>query len=209
MSIPGVEYIPLLWGTGSDFTGQWLVNAKKAIAAGSKTIFSFNEPDISSQANMAPAVAAAAYKTFMMPLANQGAKLCAPAVTNGGGAMGLTWLQSFLDACKPLGCQIDCLNIHWYDSPENVAYFKSHVQQAISMGNGIPVYVSEFGVNGDSYSTDQVTTFLQQVMPWMDSQSSVAGYAYYKVDPSSNTPFPLTNGADASALGKLYMTYTG
>lgn len=65
---------------------------------------SFNEPDLSSQSNLSPAVAAAGYLTYMQPFAGK-AKLGSPAITNGGGSMGLSWLSSFMTACS--GCQID------------------------------------------------------------------------------------------------------
>jgi hypothetical protein len=61
----------------------WEANANAAIAAGSKYLLAFNEPDLSSQANMSPSQAAASYKKYMMPFAGK-AKLVSPAITNGG-----------------------------------------------------------------------------------------------------------------------------
>ncbi|KXT04026.1 hypothetical protein AC578_4960 [Pseudocercospora eumusae] len=193
----GFNFIPTLWGTASEFTGSWSENAKSAISAGSTHLFSFNEPDHSAQANLGTAAAATAYATYMNPFKGQ-AQLCAPAVTNGGGEMGLTWLQGFLDACTD--CQIDCLNIHWYDSAENTDDFKSHVQKAIDMANGKPVYVSEFGATG---SDDQIASFLQEVMPWMDNNSNIAGYAYFMVKDGL-----LVSGSEPSSYGSTYKTYT-
>lgn len=69
---------------------------------------SFNEPDESSQSNLSPADAATAYMTYMQPFASK-AKLGSPAVSNGGGTMGLSWLSSFMTACS--GCQIDFVSI--------------------------------------------------------------------------------------------------
>ena len=155
------NYIPLLWGTSDDFTSSWSENAKAAIAAGSTHLFSFNEPDLSSQANLSPAEAASAWTTYMEPFAGQ-AKLCAPAVTNGGGDMGLTWLSNFLDACTD--CTIDCVSIHWYDSYSNTDYFQEQVTNATTV-SGKPVFVSEFGSTDGS--DDDITDFLQTVMPWM------------------------------------------
>ncbi|KAI6861217.1 hypothetical protein KC334_g21099, partial [Hortaea werneckii] len=128
-----VSYVPLLWGTSEDFTGAWNDNAQAAIDSGSQYLFSFNEPDMSSQANLSPEDAAEAYKKYMSPFAGK-AKMCAPSVTNGGGSMGLTWLSNFLDACSD--CQIDCVSIHWYDSYENTEYFKDHVNNATEIAPG-------------------------------------------------------------------------
>lgn len=189
-----VNYIPQLWDGTSTFTDSWEDNAKAAIKAGSTHLFSFNEPDLTSQANMTPEEAAAAYKQYMDPLASDTVKLCAPAVTNGGGAMGLTWLQNFLHACSD--CTIDCVNVHWYDSAENTDYFTKHIQNATEIAGGKPVFVSEFGATG---SDDQISTFLGTVMDWMDKEDSVAGYAYFMVSDGK-----LVTGTEPSSYGKVY-----
>ncbi|TKA50083.1 hypothetical protein B0A49_13281, partial [Cryomyces minteri] len=167
------EFVPLLWGTASGFTSGWSAAATSAISKGATHLMSFNEPDLSTQANLSPEAAAAGYKTYMMPFQGK-AKLGAPAVTNGGGAMGLTWMKNFMTACS--GCQIDFVAIHWYDSATNIAYFKDHVTNAIAMAGGKPVWITEFGASG----TDaQVNTFLQTVLPWLDQQPSIERYAYF------------------------------
>ncbi|KAI7284688.1 glycoside hydrolase family 128 protein [Hortaea werneckii] len=194
-----VSYVPLLWGTSEDFTGSWSDNAQSAIDSGSQYLFSFNEPDMSSQANLSPEDAAEAYKKYMSPFAGK-AKMCAPSVTNGGGSMGLTWLSNFLDACSD--CQIDCINIHWYDSYQNTEYFKDHINNATEIAPGKEVFVSEFGTTDGS--DEQVSEFLQDVMPWMDSKDEVAGYAYFMVSEGM-----LVSGNSASSYGSTYMNYSG
>ncbi|KAI6787399.1 glycoside hydrolase family 128 protein, partial [Hortaea werneckii] len=194
-----VSYVPLLWGTSEDFTGPWSDNAQSALDSGSQYLFSFNEPDMSSQANLSPEDAAEAYKKYMSPFAGK-AKMCAPSVTNGGGSMGLTWLSNFLDACSD--CQIDCINIHWYDSYQNTEYFKDHVTNATEIAPGKEVFVSEFGTTDGS--DEQVSEFLQDVMPWMDSKDEVAGYAYFMVSEGM-----LVSGNSASSYGSTYMNYSG
>ncbi|KAJ9621517.1 hypothetical protein H2203_007004 [Taxawa tesnikishii (nom. ined.)] len=189
------KFIPMLWGTASTHTDSWSANAKAAIASGSTHLMSFNEPDLSTQANLSPEDAATAYKTYMMPFAGQ-AKLGAPAVTNGGSGMGLDWLDAFLTACT--GCQIDFVSIHWYDSATNIDYFKSHVQNATNVAGGKPVYLTEFGATG----TDaQVSTFLETVMPWMDGQDFMEGYSYFMVSDGL-----LVSGTEPSTYGSTYMS---
>jgi hypothetical protein len=188
-----VKFIPTLWGPSSLFTDSWSKNAKSAIESGSTHLFSFNEPDLGAQANLSPSEAASAWKTYMEPFAGQ-AKLCAPSVTNGGGSMGLNWLSSFLESCSD--CTIDCVNIHWYDSAENVDYFKSHINDAAKIASGKEIFVSEFAATG---SDDQISTFLETVMPWMDSNDAVGGYAYFMASDGV-----LVSGGSQSAIGKTY-----
>lgn len=188
-----VKYIPTMWGLKPDFTNGWSDAANKAIESGSTHLFSFNEPDLPAQANMSPEDAASAWKTYMEPFAGK-AKLCAPSVTNGGGSMGLNWLSSFLESCSD--CTIDCVNIHWYDSAENTEYFKSHIDDAAKIAGDKKIFVSEFGATG---SDDQISSFLETVMPWMDSNDSVDGYAYFMASEGK-----LVSGGEQSAIGKTY-----
>jgi len=188
-----VSFIPTLWGPKSEFTNSWSENAKSAIDSGSSHLFSFNEPDHEAQANLSPEAAASAYKEYMEPFAGK-AKICAPSVTNGGGSMGLNWLKSFLESCQD--CTIDCLNIHWYDSAENTEYFKSHISDAADLAPGKPIYVSEFAATG---SDDQISQFLEDVMPWMDSNDAVGGYAYFMASDGS-----LVSGLEKSTIGQTY-----
>ncbi|EME42360.1 hypothetical protein DOTSEDRAFT_73248 [Dothistroma septosporum NZE10] len=196
-----VMYIPMLWGNTDTYTSSWSEDAKKGISNGATHLFSFNEPDQSGQSNIDYATAASAYKEYMNPLASQ-AKLCAPSVTNGGGQMGLTYLQNFLNACNSGDetCQIDCINIHWYDSATNIAYFKQHINDAKAIAGDKPIYVTEFGATG---SDDEINTFLQEVMPWMDSDNQIAGYAYYMVSEGL-----LISGGEPTTYGSTYKSYT-
>ncbi|KAI6874278.1 hypothetical protein KC318_g18515, partial [Hortaea werneckii] len=99
-------------------------------------------------------------------------------------------------------CQIDCVSIHWYDSYENTEYFKDHVNNATEIAPGKEVFVSEFGTTDGS--DEQVSEFLQDVMPWMDSKDEVAGYAYFMVSEGM-----LVSGDSASSYGSTYMNYSG
>ncbi|KAG9562024.1 glycoside hydrolase family 128 protein, partial [Aureobasidium melanogenum] len=179
-------------------TTNWNANANSAIANGATHLMSFNEPDMTSQANMSPQDAASAYKTWMMPFAGK-AKLGAPAVTNGANGMGLDWLAAFLEACD--GCQIDFVAIHWYADVSLTDYFKSHVQNATDVAGGKPVWVTEFAPTGASDA--QIATFLEDVMPWMDSQSFVESYSYFMASDGA-----LISGTEPSTFGQTYATYT-
>jgi hypothetical protein len=171
-----LQYIPTLWGTASDFTSGWADGVATALGAGASYVFSFNEPDHPEQSNLSPTDAASGYQTYIQPLAGQ-AMLGAPSVTNGAAPMGLDWLNNFITACS--GCQIDFVNLHWYDSAFNAQYFKDHLTEA-NTNTGKPVFVTEFGcVDG---SDDDISAFLTDVMGWMDEQDWVLGYSYFMAE---------------------------
>ncbi|EIN03961.1 hypothetical protein PUNSTDRAFT_77194 [Punctularia strigosozonata HHB-11173 SS5] len=168
----GVEYVPMLWGTSSDHTSAWTTHANAAISSGSTHLLGFNEPDLSSQSNLSPSAAAAAWKTYMEPFAGK-AKLVSPAITNGAAPMGTAWLDDFLSACS--GCTIDAIAIHIYDAASNTAYFQNYISD-IGTKYGKPVWVTEFGATG---STSDQQTFLETMLPFLDGLSSVERYSYF------------------------------
>ena len=100
----------MLWGVPNGDDPSW---TSAALAA--KNILTFNEPDLGSQANIIPSVAAAGYKMYVQPLAGK-VNISGPAVTNGGNGqlayMGLGWMDNFNSVCT--GCHQDFQAIHWY-----------------------------------------------------------------------------------------------
>lgn len=198
LSTSGIEYVPLLWGMKSTFTNAWSAAASSAIASGTKHLMSFNEPDLSTQANLGYADAAAGYKTHMQPFAGK-AKLGAPAVTNGPSPMGLTWLKSFLSACTD--CTIDFVCIHWYDSATNIEYFKSYVQDAYTAGGNRPLWITEFQASG---TTDQQNAFMEEVLPWLDASHMVDRYAWFMADMAAGGL--MGSASSLSLLGNTFKT---
>lgn len=126
---------------------------------------------------MSVADAVAAWRKFMQPAkeAKEKMYLGSPAVTNSGSAnMGLNWLRSFLSACHD--CSIDFICIHWYDSANNVAYFKNYLNEVRSVANGRPIWITEFAPRG---TEDEIKAFLNEVIPWIDGSADIQRYAYF------------------------------
>lgn len=172
--VDGVEFVPMLWSDNNDHVPQWATNAQKAIDAGAKHLLAFNEPDLSSQANMSPQQAATSYMKHMQPFAGK-AKLVSPAITNGGPPMGVTWLDNFLSECTKLGCTIDAIAIHIYDSASNTAYFQAYISDVVKK-YGKPVWVTEFGASG---SVADQQKFLQTMVPFLENLQGVERYSYF------------------------------
>jgi len=127
------EYIPMLWGTGSDHTSVWWSNVYYWIrVGGSGHVLSFNEPEQSGQANLSPGDAANAYMTYIQPLASE-AQIGAPAVSNDG----YSWMQQFLSACSGLGCHIDFIAIHWYNDASQFSDFQNWVNSICAFGHTV------------------------------------------------------------------------
>lgn len=100
------EYVPMLWGIKPELTGAWNDHASSWIAAGSKNLLAFNEPENAGQSNINTTAAADAYRKYMQPFAGK-AQLGAPGVSNDG----RDWMTQFLGLCSD--CTIDFVPIHW------------------------------------------------------------------------------------------------
>jgi len=189
-----LDYVPMLWGVPSGPDPDF-----ESAAGSAKYVLGLNEPDLTSQANTIPTVAAAGYKTYMQPLAGK-TQIGAPAVTNAGNGvlayMGLGWLDSFFADCT--GCQIDFIPLHWYAN-DTAANFEAYLTEAHTRYNK-PIWVTEFQLQDSD--ANQIA-FLKEVLPWMDSQSWIGRYAYFG-------PFEtfLINGAGngLSDVGQAYVS---
>ncbi|KAJ7073579.1 hypothetical protein C8F01DRAFT_1241873 [Mycena amicta] len=172
-----------------------------ARAAGASTILAFNEPDISSQANLTPQAAAALYQQYIHPLSAKGFKLATPAVTNGGAPTGLTWLDSFLGNCT--GCAYDYIALHWYGGW--IDDFTDFINGAKKYGK--PIYLTEFGLAWDSDAqASNYEEFLPLALSYLDSEPAVAKYAFFGAFHSGTGKDMIAANGTLTNLGKIYVS---
>ncbi|KAL8930793.1 MAG: hypothetical protein Q9208_000334 [Pyrenodesmia sp. 3 TL-2023] len=194
------EFVPMLWDTLTSFHAhRWAENAAAAIAAGSKHLLAFNEPDLPAQANMDVPTSVKGWREHMEPFHakhNGDVKLGSPSVCNGPDAnQGLQYLASFLEQCA--GCHVDFLAIHWYGlaTEAGVQNLKDHIGKATAMAGGRPVWLTEFAPTG---SDEEHARFLESVLPWLDDKSNgVERYAYFKVE-------SMVSGGSLNKAGAAY-----
>lgn len=91
MNVSGLEFTPMIWN-GVDIDKL----AAKVYQEQATIVLAFNEPDLASQANMDPKIAAQLWIEYLEPLRAHGIKLGSPAVTQGGA----WWLKQFFQACN-------------------------------------------------------------------------------------------------------------
>ena len=201
---PGVEFVPMLWGTAS-FDG-WQESVESTLSGGSEYILGFNEPDMSSQASLSPSVAANYYREYITPFQGK-AKLVSPAVTSSTSpGMGLGWLHEFMGACS--SCSISGVAVHWYgDSADS---FKGFIYEVIIFARSYglsEVWITEFALDADmnGVADDEATeAFIHDVTPWLDSQSIVTRYSYFMCAER----YLLTGGV-LNTAGKAYVSLSG
>lgn len=195
----GIDFVPMLWGA-KDF-GGWVTAIETALSSGSEYILGFNEPDITSQADMSASDAASYYKNYITPYAGK-AKLISPAVsssTNDG--QGLSWMNSFLSSCS--SCELSGLAVHWYGN--NIDEFKTFVQQAIDTASSYSlseVWITEFALASDVNGiADESATnsFVSDAITYLDSQSAVTRYSYFMAADNY-----LLSGSSLNSVGQTY-----
>ena len=114
-----MDYLPMLWNASYDAPS---VEAFIKANANIKYLLVLNEPNLTDQADMTPAQAAAAWPGYEAVAAATGAKIVGPAITWGtmpGYSDPVVWLDAFIAAYQAANGgrspQIDYLAFHWYD----------------------------------------------------------------------------------------------
>ncbi|KAM0486151.1 hypothetical protein ACHAPX_000853 [Trichoderma viride] len=196
------SYIPTLWSPAPEHSNGFADQVETLLSSGTKAIFSFNEPDIASQANMSPSDAASAHQQWLNKYSGR-ALVGAPAVSNSGSpGQGADWLKQWVAACAG-NCNFDFVNMHWYSPASAIDTFFSQIEAVSQAGGGKPVMITEFQPSG---SVDEINAFLKEALPKLDSNPSVLGYSYFMVA-NSGSADGLNLMASADAATSIGLTY--
>ena len=200
-----IEFVPQNYGKQSDVAPhfEWTSNAKKSVQEGLKYFLSFGEPETPNDLlHMEPQEAVDLFLKEMQPYAGS-VTIGAPSVTQPD--RDLEWLSQFLDLCDAAGCSIGFVCVHWFWSAteEHIQDFKNVVTKAIGIAKGKPVWVDNFQATGTN--ADQ-QNFLNGVLPWLESNPSVARYAYVSPERSTGTGLLNPDGS-ISSLGEFYANF--
>ncbi|KAL8761602.1 MAG: hypothetical protein Q9184_002277 [Pyrenodesmia sp. 2 TL-2023] len=212
---PGVTFdfgafVPTIAVDSSLNNNGWLDAVKALVGSGSPMIFASNEPDNRGQANLTPAQAATVYKKYVQPFAGQ-VTLASPAITNGGGATGLGFLENFVGQCG--GCHFDIINVHHYvnRADVNVDQAVSAVQSFLSKDvaafqarhpqfQNTKICLGEFWLW--NASDEEGAQYLTKLLPWLESNNKVACYqAFGGLWPGN---FINSAGTGLSKSGQVY-----
>ncbi|KAF7549450.1 hypothetical protein G7Z17_g6373 [Cylindrodendrum hubeiense] len=201
-TLDSLTFIPLLHSGDDYYTSDWNIAAAAAIKAGSPALFSFNEPDIVTQADMSVSDAVTGHVTWLNPFAGQ-ALIGAPSVSNSGKAgKGLEYLEQWIDACAALDepCHYDFCNVHWYNEFTVIDDLFNQLEAAHKLC-GKPIWLTEFALTLESGYTDaQKVTFLEEVIPKLEALDYLDGYAYWMV----STDNLMTSSTSLSTYGQVY-----
>ena len=219
-----IEFIPMTWGAwGKDGFAKTLQrDVVPQIQLGKvKRLLGFNEPDKKEQANM-PYTEAIKYWPMLEQL---GIPLCSPACANPlsdvddstQGVRG-TWMRDFMREADKRNYRMDYIGVHWYGgtSPRS---FKERMIEVYEAYGRRPLLISEFAVadwgaksiEQNSHSKESVLKFMKDVLPWMEKQNWIAGYAWFSfgINEAVGTSSTLFDrDGNLTTLGRFYQSVT-
>lgn len=201
-----VEYVPMIWGAGSDRTA-----AATDIPSGARTLLGFNEPNFGSQANLSASDAAALWPELEDIADARGLDLVSPAVNFCGGDCQETdpfaYLEEFLAACR--GCRVDALGIHVYvgchpDGDNHAEWLINHVETYKSRFSQ-PLWLTEFACD-DADSEAEQLAFLEDAVEYLENEPRIARYAWFagRADNVAHVDL-LGQDGQLTALGQRYV----
>ena len=207
-----MDYIPMLWNASYNAaTVEAYIKANPNI----KYLLVLNEPNLVDQADLTPALAAAAWPGYEAVAAATGAKIVGPAITWGtmaGYSDPVVWMDAFIAAYQSANGgrspQIDYLAFHWYDYG-----LAGQLDRLAKYGK--PFWVTEFANwhNGDGAAAIDTAAKQQEQMTDMvntcETRADVFRYAWFTGRWNSDAHFTSLLGAapgELTALGSLYLT---
>ena len=200
----GVGFVPMIWGA-SDVTAATLDQVKSE----GNVLLCFNEPDLSSQANMSVTQAL----DLWPQLEATGMTLGSPAVSSGAATPG-GWLDQFMAGAKARGYRVNFITVHWYggdfETTAAVQQLESYLQ-AIYDRYHLPIWVTEFALTNYgatvTFPTEaQQAAFLTAATSMLDGLSYVQRYAWFALPTSSGsgTTGLFNPGPSATEVGRAF-----
>ncbi len=190
-----MEYLPMAWGAwkSADLQANLKTHVVPQIKAGRvKRFLGFNEPDKNDQANMSYTAAL----KYWPELELLNIPLCSPACANPEGidddsVQGVTgtWMRDFMQEADRRGYRIDYIGTHWYGSP-NPDSFKRKMVRIYEKYGRRPLLITEFApadwsaktTAQNRHSPEKVLAFMKEVLPWIEAQNWIAGYAWFSFE---------------------------
>ncbi len=219
-----VEFVPMAWGAWSvDGLRKGLQKSVfPHIKSGKvKRFFGFNEPDKREQANMSYQNAL----KYWPQLESLNVPLCSPACANPEGindnsVQGVrgTWMKDFMKEADRRGYRVDYTGVHWYGGT-HVHHFKDKMKRMYEKYGRRPLLVTEFSpadwearkLSQNRHKTEYVLAFMKEVLPWLERQDWIAGYAWFSFEHNQavgHTSSLYDKNGKLTACGRYYRSVT-
>lgn len=221
----GIEFVPMIWGAWSkpeELESGLKKNLEPLFKSGKmKRLLGFNEPDKKDQSNMAY-MKAIGYWPALMSL---NVPLCSPACANPEGindasTQGVpgTWMRDFMTEVDKRGYRVDYVGAHWYGGT-SAKSFETKMRRIYEKYGKRPLLITEFAPadwkakspEKNRHNPAKVLAFMKDVLPWMEEQDWIAGYAWFPfgIDSRVGTCSALFDkDGNLTACGRYYKSVT-
>lgn len=200
----GPRFVPLIWGAANVTAGTL-----SQVRGEGPDLLSFNEPDMSGQANMSPAQALSLWPQLMAT----GLRLGSPAVATGGATPG-GWLDQFMSGAAARGYRVNFITLHWYGSDfatgPAVSQLESYLQ-AVHARYHKPIWLTEFalanfGGSPQTPSRPQQAAFLTAATAMLQRLSYVQRYAWFGLEatPTDGSMGLFRSGPAVTTVGRAF-----
>jgi hypothetical protein len=171
----GIDVVPMAWNG----TNAQAIRDFKAIYPDCQYILAFNEPNLTDQANMTPAQAAAKWGELKAIANELGLKIISPAMNYGtlaGYSDPIKWLDEFFSQPGVSIDDIDGISIHCYMN--YVSAMKSYVERFRKYNK--PIWMTEFCAwEGNNITTEFQRNFLVESFNYLETEPLVGRYAWF------------------------------
>ena len=209
----GVEFVPMIWGGYENTIEDTISKVRADFEAGqTHRLLGYNEPDFVKQSNVPVERAVRLWKS----LEESGMPLVSPSAAHPSAA----WMQEFMAEAESSCLRMEWLGVHWYGGA-NAKGFKAKMLEIFEMyGSRRPLLITEFAsadwtTGGDPsrnrYTEQMVLDFTKEVLPWLEQQDFIAGYAWFpfeKTSPVGHTSALFESDGQLTTLGKYYASVT-
>ncbi|MCW3785769.1 glycosyl hydrolase [Plebeiibacterium sediminum] len=145
-----------------------------------KYLLTFNEPNLTDQANMTPQQAAQKWPEIKAVAKEFGLKLISPAMNYGtleNYGDPIVWLDEFFELV-PLS-DVDGISLHCYmASPGALKWYISRFKKYNK-----PIWLTEFcawdGLNNETYTAEEQQQFMSDAINYLESDSLIYRYAWF------------------------------
>ncbi len=209
----GIEFVPMIWGGKDPGRVKEAINTKvvPAIKSGRvKKLLGFNEPDGHKQADMTVEQALAGWPA----LESAGVPLASPGAVHAD----RDWMKKFMEGVKKKGYRVDYIAVHSYGGP-SAKGFKARMKKIYELHEQRPLIITEFAcadwnaktLSENRHSPAEVLAFMKEVLPWMEEQDWIVGYAWFSFGMDSkagHTSALFDDNGDLTACGRYYKSVT-
>jgi hypothetical protein len=201
----GGVFVPMIWGhTGSEQSASGITSSISSfVSKGYPYVLGFNEPDNSTQSNIAVATAVSLWPSFLNPAI----KTVSPAAQ--ANTSGQAWFTTFIGDvnANTTGLRTDVIGLHWYgwnagSCDAAASQLNGYLNWAEGFAGNRPIWLTEWGCLNDSAPDVQtVVSFYKGALAVFAKHPRVQRYAWYPW----STNLALTNSdGTLTALGTAY-----